>query len=293
MNPNFIPYLCGVLAVVAIYILSFAITKSWSPIALALGHNKELSTSLLQNLIFTTLIVFSYVTVAVIRFIESWPNASMPVLPSIPVNLFVLMGFSLSTAIGSKAIALSYLRKGQLPAEDDSTLTRNRLGEQDLTKVQMIIWTCVAAGIYLLTLTNYIGCITGKEINKEIVCPQTALPDIDPTLLILMGVSQGGYLAGKVFSRTTGEPIIEDVLPAKAKKGEQVTILGMEFGEPGEGNTIILEDSSGKKLGIDQIDEWTDNRIKFMIPDLEKGEYRLAVRSKGLTGKSSAFDIAE
>lgn len=83
--------------------------------------------------------IFAYVTVFAARIIGNEITAPIPALPDIPVNLLILMGLSVVTATASKDITISYLNQNLLPKEDKSTLSQNRNGETDLTKVQMII----------------------------------------------------------------------------------------------------------------------------------------------------------
>lgn len=296
MNSALAPYAFGLLAVIVIYLLSRAVTGSWSPIALARGNNRQTSTSLLQNLVFTVVTIFAYVTVVAARCIARQPSEPLPPLPTLPINLLIMMGFSFATSTGSKYIAISNIQKRLTTTEDNSNVVSNRDGDVDLIKVQMLIWTFVAAAIYVVMLVAFVSAKCYLDTIAAAACPNgAALPDIDGSLLVLMGLSEGGYVAGKLVSRTAAAPRIEHLLPAKAKPKEQVSILGMFFGESKEGNSIILKNSSGDEYAVpsDSVLEWGDTKIRFDVPDtLPLGGYTLRVNSNGQTGESKDFTIA-
>lgn len=65
----------------------------------------------------------------------------------------------------------------------------------DLTKFQMFAWTIVAIGIYTFLFL--------KDLNPNM----TTLPVVDQTIVILTGLTSGGYLAGKrVAAPGTAKP---------------------------------------------------------------------------------------
>jgi hypothetical protein len=281
------PYTFGLLALGGIYILSFAITRSGLPWALARGKNDVISTSLLQLLIFTAVTVFAYVTAVAARLLDPLLDGAASSLPQIPLNLMILMGLSVVTATGSKGLTISYIEQNRLnPNRDESSLATNREGETDLTKAQMLIWTLIAAVIYLAQLVRYISL---REYAAEGLQP--ALPDIDGTLLVLMGVSQGGYLAGKVVSRATGVPAIEHLLPQLVTPGAEVTLEGLFFGE--SRGAVITQDPAGREDRIpeDHILAWSGDRVRFKVPDAlspaqDPTKYLIKVRVDGKTSNA-------
>ncbi len=148
----------------------------------------------------------------------------------IPENLLILMGFSLTAAVGSQAIK-SYKSskpvrdaKGEIVYEDEKkekpkTVLKELTPEEreevkrhftdvfsveetgyddmlDLGKFQMFWWTVIALGLYLFMILSalatgqYCETISGKQ-----VC---SLPEISSTIVALMGLSQGAYLATKI-----------------------------------------------------------------------------------------------
>ena len=278
------PYTYGLITIILLYLFSIIFTGSFVPWALARGHNNKFSTSQLQFLIFTGIVVFAYTTVIAYRVI----NLAQPdklTLPGIPVNLLVLMGFSISTVAGSKGITVSYLAQGNLTDSDESTATKNRDGSTDLVKVQMLMWTIIAAVYYLITFNRFMSGEGNLAVGGD-----NALPDIDNALLVLMGISQGGYLAGKLAARTGGLPGIANIIPSKVTAGESIVIQGAGFGDSKSGNDVIFVDSSGDEdlVPTDQM-EWSDQRLVFSLPDKYLPSdstiisYMVKVRANGYT----------
>jgi hypothetical protein len=269
------PYLFGWLALAILYVISYAATRSGWPWALARGDGRKLSASLLQLWVFTLVTVFAYASTTAARIIELKPNEPMIPLPEIPVNLLILMGLSVVTVASSKGITVSYLEKGEIPKEDKGNVFENREGATDLTKAQMLIWTILAAVVYIagfgrfIDAKCYMPADTQNIPTKQTGCPEGfALPDIDGALLVLMGVSQGGYVAGKLVSRTVSTKV-EHIIPNKAKAGEDISLYGISFGSSKDGNSVFLEssDSGLKEIPPDNITEWTDDKVRFKLPN--------------------------
>ena len=258
------------------WLVSGVVTGKAAPWALARGHGGNLSASLFQFLVFTALTVFAYVTVFAARFALARTTGDFPVLPEIPVNLFVLMELSVTTAGTGKGITVSYLRQGVLNPISKSDLTTDRDGAPDLTKAQMLIWTVVAVGVYLLKLNHFINA-------GEYEGTTPGLPDIDGALLVLMGASQGGYFAGKLVSKTQPSPIIEKLL-RKAKQADVVSLWGQFLGDS-HGNSLIVKDSTGAEREL-KATQWTDTRIDFPVSLLAVGKHTISVR---VAGRSSVL----
>ena len=287
------PYLYGFLTIGILYILSRVYTGSWLPWALARGHNQETSTSQLQFLIFTAVVVFAYATVLAWRVIHAGPGQPLT-LPEIPTNLLLLMGFSITTAAGSKGITVSYLARGEISEDDQSTAVQNRDGSTDLVKVQMLMWTLVAAVFYLITFVRFIAGTGTPNIQDS----TTALPDIDSVLLVLMGISQGGYLGNKLVGRTGGLPKLTNILPTLAIQGDDIVLQGMQFGPSAAGNDIIFFAPDGKEsLAPTDGIEWSDTRIKFALPDKyvppdsTNVAYQVKVRTNGVSSRSKELQV--
>lgn len=258
MQPS--PFLFGWIALGLMYVLSIVITRSGWPWALARGHNNSVSASLLQFWVFTIVTVFAYVTAFFARVLEPKAQGALT-LPDVPVNLLILMGLSVVTASSSKGIVVSYLRQNQVTSSDESNAVSDREGATDLSKVQMLIWTFVAATIYLIRFGQFIA--TQEYLPKELG-QGFALPDIDGALLVLMGAADGGYIGGKLVSRTTAAPVIERFVPPKVSHdGDEVVIEGNLFGDAQAASRLTLDDVT---VGAGDIVSWTDTEIKIKLP---------------------------
>ncbi len=111
----------------------------------------------------------------------------------------------------------------------------------------MMIWTLVAIAIYLFAL---VGQIRSGHV----------LPDIDPTLMVLMGLGQGAYLGKKLVTTTT--PRLTGLSPVEGNPGTEITILGMAFGAEQAGSLVTMD----RKSFEPQCLEWADTQIQFTLP---------------------------
>lgn len=207
-------YFVGLIALVIFWLISWLVTKNPNPFALAKGKgNDNLSASLLQALVFTMLTLFAYTTVFAAR---AWAVGS-GVLSGVdvPANLLILMGVSATTAVASRAIRVEQektkagkIKSGELlPKEDKSDLLRDQDGKTDLVKIQMLMWTVIAVGVYLFNLVRFVNneCYTGAGAPP--LCPGgpvTTLPDIDTAFMALLTVSHAGYIVNKL---SEGPPV--------------------------------------------------------------------------------------
>jgi hypothetical protein len=288
----FLSYFLGFVALGVLYIISVVVTKgNWNPFALALGVDNNISVSLLQFLIFTYLTIFAYVVV----FVARYQSQHLTTPPDIPVNLLILMGLSVATATASKGIVVSYVDQNKLPdvgANDKSGTIQDKNGNIALTKIQMLIWTCITVAIYVATLVKFVG--DGKY-------NQVALPDVDGALLVLMGAAQGAYIGGKLVSTATNTPIIERIIPSPVKLNAppspikmtnappspiKMTIRGRLFGDSQGNNAVLYRDAgtwAQREVPVIVQAQWTDNKIEFDIPsEMQKaGTYTMWVTVDG------------
>jgi hypothetical protein len=116
-----------------------------------------------------------------------------------------------------------------------------------LERVQQILWTIIAASMFLwITFTDYVSA--------------NALPTIPQEMLVLMGISSGGYLAGK-FARKPG-PVIQRVDPRAAEDPAAVTfrIIGQKLSQ----NVLVwIDDEQVLKASIVTIDPDKDSPTEF------------------------------
>jgi hypothetical protein len=262
-------YLFGVLALALFWVFSYTITRQAWPWALAFSENpqgpKKLSASKFQALVWSLITLFGYSSVFGARLLSSPPGEPLPQLPDIPLNLLVLMGLSAVTTAGSKGITISYKSQGRIP-DQSGGLTTNPSGEGDLLKTQMLVWTLVAGGIYLLTIAHAIN--SGSY----------ALPDVDGALLVLMGVSQGAYVGNKLVSTSVAKkPKIAEILPLRGPTGTAITILGEDFGDQQDKSFVAL-DNTPVKTPDEGLISWSDLNLEVKLPATFKAGDQVKVR---------------
>jgi hypothetical protein len=112
-----------------------------------------------------------------------------------------------------------------------------------------------------------------------------------------MGAAQGGYIGGKLVSRSMGIPIpiIERILPSpiSLSTSSAVAISGGLFGDSPDGNTVVYRNNkTGEQREVPAIPavQWTDSRIEFDLPvEMKKvGTYTVwvIVKSQKSAGKN-------
>ena len=119
----------------------------------------------------------SYVAIAAIKggFLETLPE-----------NTLVLMGLSGGTL--SFASIIRHIQEPQVMRRDKAQAFRSEKNPDStsIAKVQMFSWTLVIITIYVLNAAS--------NIAKGI----PSLPNVDQTILGLMGIADGVYIANKV-----------------------------------------------------------------------------------------------
>ena len=266
-------YLFGLGAVLLFWVFSFVVTGGkLAPWALAVSESTVggqsqgvVSASKFQALLWTLTTLFAYASVFGARLLEA-PDVSTP---SIPINLLVLMGLSAATAVGAKGVAVSYKAQG-LVSERSGGLTTTPSGDADLTKTQLLVWTFIAAAIYLLTVVRFMA-------TKSYLAAGVTLPDVDGTLLVLMGASQGTYIGGKLVSRDVlAKPDLKSLLPLKGPAGTALTLLGDSLGDT-QGTNFVLLDDRTVRSAADGLVSWADGQIRITIPATVRTGDRIAV----------------
>lgn len=253
------PVSYGVVAVLLLYALSVWVTGRLSPFQAAMGADGRLSTSRFQFLLWTAVVVFSYSWLYAARAHEGAWQA----IGDIPANVLLAMGISVGTLAAAKGITSSYLLNGLIdkpaqPPENASAadLVRNDNDAPDLTKIQMLVWTFVAAAVYLaqvaFTWTEYAECTAG------VLPGECRFPDIDPALMVLMGLGQGAYLGNKLVTVST--PRIGTSTPPSGGWGTLVTLKGQAFGASADGQWVTLDDRPVP------VETWSDTEVAVRIP---------------------------
>lgn len=254
-SQKWLALLIGLAAIVVLYVIAALMTKSPNPSKLVNGKDGKPSTSKFQWAVWLVVILFSYIFLWFIRTRTGDWNVSA----TIPSHLLTVLGFSTLTAVGAKGIVVGYTGAGSLAkgdATDRATKTASRKGgllvddngAPELAKVQMVAFTLVAVGIFLYAVYHQ---ATGSH-------PPAQLPDIDASLLVLMGISQGGYLGKKLVTTTT--PLLNTLSPEHAAVGVSMTLRGSSFGEGGGASRLLLDGAAIPTT------TWTDSEITFLIP---------------------------
>jgi hypothetical protein len=245
--------LIGVAFLVVLYVVTAFITGHWRLKDLVNGFDGFGSTSKLQWFLWLIAILFGYVATWVLRA----EQGDYAALSDIPVNILTVLGFSTGTAAAAKGITAGYVQTGKVaktgvPANPTSATTggvfQDDTGGPELAKIQMIAFTIIAIGIFLATVFHQIAIGDIKD----------GLPNIDSSLLVLMGISQGGYLGKKLV--TFGTPALFAPNPLSGPPGTPVTVTGSGLGAQ-QGNSQLL--LNGAPIAVTL---WSDTSIQFTVP---------------------------
>jgi hypothetical protein len=219
------------------------------------GSDGRASTSKFQWLAWLVVFVFSYSVLWVLRVKQGDWSA----ITNMPANLLTVLGFSTGTAAAAKGITAGYVQSGRLvqppPGSAKSGLVTDDSGAPDLSKLQIVAFTLIAIGIFVATLIHQI-------VSNPVI---TALPNIDSSLLVLMGISQGGYLANKLV--TFNRPVLYAPQPPNAIAGQtEVMVPGANLGIPVAGGLA----PAGAQLLLNGAPItpaiWAPTVLKFTVP---------------------------
>jgi hypothetical protein len=241
---------------VVLYGVAVVITRHWRLKDLLNGFDGLGSTSKFQWFLWLIAILYGYVAIWVLR---AW-QGDYTALSNIPVNTLTVLGFSTGTAAAAKGITLGYVQTGKVAktgAPDNSTaatsggIFQDDSGAPELAKIQMIAFTIIAIGIFLATVFHQIATGDIKD----------GLPNIDSSLLVLMGISQGGYLGKKLV--TFGTPALLALNPLEGAPGTTVTVTGSSLGAQQSTSQLLLNGASITATS------WSDTSIQFDIPAVD------------------------
>ena len=197
-------FVTGLAGLCFFWIVLYLATRK-HPWSLTMGEDNRPSTSKFQMLVWTGTVVFAYLAIYQIRFSQHHPEG----LPAIPQNLLIAMGISAATTVSAKAIAVSSDKAAKIktaaalvaglplpaPKSSLSGIFQDDEGSPDLGKVQVVLWTLIAVGIFLsgvfVEMYSPNTCVVGKEC-------MTTIPDIGETLMILMGLGHAAYIGNKI-----------------------------------------------------------------------------------------------
>lgn len=202
-------YLTGLAGLAAFWLILLIATRK-HPWALVIGEDGRPSTSKFQMLVWTAAVVFAFLAIFQIRFSSGYHDG----LPGIPTNLLIAMGMSVVTAVSAKSIAVGSQTNDDAaaagaaaagvpvaaPPPSQSGIFSDDNGTPDLGKVQLVLWTVIAIGVFLSEVFATIHCPNCSPFDPKIgnTACNLGLPDIGTTLMILMGLGHGAYLGKKI-----------------------------------------------------------------------------------------------
>jgi hypothetical protein len=157
----------------------------------------------------------------------------------------------------------------------------------------MFLWTIAAVVIYFWLFITAVFSAGPEAVS-------VGLPDIDPTLLFLMGLSQAGYLGSAAYAGTleksgavtmnpperipatesvltAATPAIRETIPRSAGSKELVTLLGSGFGT--KPDSLMIGQTN---VSPEYIRRWEEGRIEFILPGtVSPGRHALVVTAEG------------
>jgi len=210
-----VPYVIGICAVLVLWLL-VGLASTFRPSEIILGQDGHASTSKLQLVLWTAVVVFAYAAIETLRFrLHVFGQ-----MAAIPTNLMIAMGISGVTAVSAQAIRVNAENTGPqavvavsdttspapsdpspsssqttsvvasvpLPSlrADASGILQGTDGKPDLGKLQIVVWTGIALAVFL------------GRVFHAIHTQGLDLPDIDQTQMVLMGIGHGTYLGKKI-----------------------------------------------------------------------------------------------
>jgi hypothetical protein len=256
------PVEAGLLGLFSLYLFYVAVMGEWGIWNAARGKDGRASTSKFQALLWTVAVIFAYIAVLDARWIHGYTE----VLATIPPNLLVALGISVVTTTGAAAVTASNVDSGKQlkPTKKNQGLApifQNDDDQPDLGKIQLVAFTFVAIAVFLGAVFQELALIGTGTGNK----PADSLPDIDASLMALMGLGSAVYLGGKLV--TTATPFLSALSKpglsvAGSDDDRKLTISGLNLGAGQAGNQVWVD---GVALQAPAT-EWSDTSITVVIP---------------------------
>lgn len=250
-------------------------------------YDMDPSLSIFQFLLWTFVLMFAFIGVYLVRI---FAGVSEPPQGPLPVYLLAIGGISVGTPIISTLISSYRYSPVQfhedVPPDTDDQLPvikkrpgfgemLREYGKPTLSRFQMFGWTWIGIGIYLSVLFS-------KVIEMSFSVQNLSVPDVDPTLVVLMGLSQFAFLGIKTASSTDLQ--ISKIYPLNAEPDRFFSIFGKNFGE--ERQTVWLGRRRIVSTDTDHLDTWSSDRIDIKVPndkDTPVGTYEVMVVKGGVS----------
>ena len=200
----------GTLVLLVIFILAVGkvITDSW--FGVLIDNRRKMSLSRFQTVLWTVLILSAFQAAALTN-IQLVSNPTDALTINIPPEILAILGISVTSLVGKSVILNT--KNNQNPAQvdkkPDSKDPADRpswidmfkgddaanAGDVDLSKVQMFYFTLILVLVYGVALASMFMVVDPKHSAIS------ALPALTPSIVGLLGISQGGYLVYKAIPR--------------------------------------------------------------------------------------------
>lgn len=264
------------------------------------GYDGATSTSKVQFFVWTIAALYAYLVIILDAYFN---HGVTEMAPAVPQNLILAMGLSAITTLAAKEVTSSYSEKGHVRKDGEikGGIFLNDDGYPDLSKIQLMAWTFIGIGIFILKVLNSV--LESSNIPSS-------LPDIDATLLALMGIGQGAYVGKKIATKEEKEsiPRIYDISPKEGGADTDIVITGINFGDDPNNSEIKIDDKSIGRESWDKPPRWGLGEVKFLIGDIkpgaiaddlktadifkpEKMEIKIKVSVRGKDSNSKSFKI--
>lgn len=207
-----------------------------------------------QFMMWTIVISFAFLSIYLIRVNEGITTFDEGLLPT---RLLELMGISVFVPVIGNVVSRYKHAKAllqEMPLKDNVPPFSTMLLEGNkptLARYQMFLWTLIGVALYLLIFFSNVSQTLESGSLQNLT-----VPDIDSMLVVLMGLSQSGYLGSKLVAR--GQVAINKIEVTTIKNKEYVSIFGMNFGEK-KGSVWC----DNQPISEDDI-RWDDTRIDIL-----------------------------
>ncbi|HEV2853392.1 MAG TPA: hypothetical protein VHC97_11365 [Thermoanaerobaculia bacterium] len=197
------------------------------------GRDNRYSKSKFQIAIWFGTVITAYLATLALRWWASVPSLVGGV--DIPQNLLLLSGISALSFGTAKGITQGKENRAEaagVPAKPvadhprfPSDLVSDDSGQPDLGDFQMVVITLIAVGVYVVQMFDFLSLLH--------LSAQVSLPDVDPTLLGIFGISHGAYITKKAVSGDDGQPAGGQNAEAAAAKAAAAAVNNPPAGQPG------------------------------------------------------------
>jgi hypothetical protein len=257
------PFIWGTLGLIVLWLAGAVAYWSFDITVLFRGADGRLSASKLQFVMWTAVVMYTYVS----AFAAAASQGRWSATIKIPPEVVAAMGLSVATLVGAKSITVSQLVRGKIGRKDRVSSEGGGAGRQngtgvsdliceddgspDFTKMQMLGWTIIAAGLYCAQAIDLIRDLPGGDVVR--------LPGIDAGLVALAGIGHAAYLGKKVVSEE--EPRLSGIAPPSGHAATPLTLFGRGFGQK-DGAALVVDGIPTAVL----VTAWSDERIDLVLP---------------------------